>query len=120
MLDGTNYVRSIQRANPDGSLTFYCAIEEGLVFRVAKGVDLMANLVHALEAITSAIGPPQAMLVFDCILRKLEISQLKLRSDVGALLRGHGAVGFNTYGEQYQGVHVNQTLVGIAFGKAAA
>ncbi|PPJ48885.1 FIST domain containing protein [Rhizobium sp. KAs_5_22] len=120
MLDGTNYVRSIQRANPDGSLTFYCAIEEGLVFRVAKGVDLMDNLEHALEAVTSAIGPPQAMLVYDCILRKLEISQLNLRSEVAALFSRHRAVGFNTYGEQYQGVHVNQTLVGIAFGEAAA
>ena len=40
VIDGTDYVRSIQKANPDGSLTFFCAIEEGLVFRVARGVDL--------------------------------------------------------------------------------
>jgi hypothetical protein len=25
-------------------------------------------------------------------------------------------VGFNTYGEQYGGVHVNQTLTGVAIG----
>ncbi len=30
MIDGGNYVRAIQQANPDGSLTFFCAIEEGL------------------------------------------------------------------------------------------
>ena len=40
MIDGTNYVRSIQKANSDGSLTFFCAIDNGLVLRVAKGVDL--------------------------------------------------------------------------------
>lgn len=28
---GEYYVRSIQSANPDGSLTFYCAIDEGIV-----------------------------------------------------------------------------------------
>ena len=28
---GEYYVRSIQTANPDGSLTFYCAIDEGVV-----------------------------------------------------------------------------------------
>ena len=33
-IDGANYVRSIQKVNPDGSLTFFCAIEEGLVLRV--------------------------------------------------------------------------------------
>ncbi|MDP9049905.1 MAG: FIST domain containing protein, partial [Acidobacteriota bacterium] len=33
LIDGNNYVRSIQKVNADGSLTFYCAIEEGLVLR---------------------------------------------------------------------------------------
>jgi len=28
-------------------------------------------------------------------------------------------LGFNTYGEQYQGLHMNQTLAGIAFGREA-
>jgi hypothetical protein len=29
-------------------------------------------------------------------------------------------VGFNTYGEQFCGVHVNQTLTGIALGSRSA
>ena len=33
LVDGTNYVRSIQKANPDGSLTFFCAIQEGIILR---------------------------------------------------------------------------------------
>ena len=37
---------------------------------------------------------------------------------VAEVLRDHLAVGFSTYGEQYGGVHVNQTLTGIAFGCA--
>ena len=41
IIDGTDYVRSIQKANPDGSLTFFCAIEEGVVFRVAHGVGMV-------------------------------------------------------------------------------
>ena len=43
MIDGTNYVRSIQKVNPDGSLTFFCAIEDGLVLRLAKGMYLLEN-----------------------------------------------------------------------------
>ena len=57
-----NYVRSIQKANPDGSLKFYCAIERGVVLRVARGVDLVANLETALAQVRAQIGPPQLVL----------------------------------------------------------
>ena len=116
MIDGTNYVRSIQKANPDGSLTFFCAIEEGLVLRVAKGVDLLENLEQAFTQIRAEIGPPQLVLGCDCILRKLEISQGPAKDRVSETLQRNNTIGFNTYGEQFHGVHVNQTLVGIAIG----
>ena len=118
MIDGTNYVRSIQKVNPDGSLTFYCAIEEGLTLRLANGVDLVRNLEQALDAVSAQIGEPLLVLGFDCILRKLEISRRNLERPVSELLRRHHVIGFNTYGEQFAGVHVNQTLTGIAIGNA--
>jgi hypothetical protein len=62
------------------------------------------------------IGPPQLVLGCDCILRKLEISQSSLTDRVGEMFMRNNAIGFNTYGEQFQGVHINQTLVGIAIG----
>lgn len=117
MIDGTNYVRSIQQANGDGSLTFFCAIEEGLVFRVARGNGMLENLQRAIDALQGGLGSIQGALVFDCILRRLELAQSNDREAVERLLIENGAVGFNTYGEQYHGVHVNQTLVGIAFGE---
>lgn len=116
MVGGTNYVRSIQKANPDGSLTFFCAIESGLVLRVANGVDLVENLERAFAHVRAEIGPPQLVLVCDCILRKLEIHQDHLERWVVDILAQNNAIGFNTYGEQFHGVHINQTLVGIAIG----
>ena len=116
VIDGTDYVRSIQKANPDGSLTFFCAIDEGLVLRVAHGEDLMSNLNQTFETLRKEIGPPQAVLACDCILRNLEITHDELKGSVGDVFRHNNAVGFSTYGEQYGGVHVNQTLTGIAFG----
>ena len=115
-IGGTTYVRSIQKANADGSLTFFCAIENGLVLRVAKGVDLLQNLEQAFAGIRAEIGPPQLVLGYDCILRKLEIAQSSAKDRIGELLQQNNTVGFHTYGEQFRGVHVNQTLVGIAFG----
>jgi len=118
LIDGTNYVRSIQKANPDGSLTFFCAIEEGVVLRVARGEDLEENLEQSFAGIRAAIGPPQLVLGCDCILRKLEIVQSGLVERVEAVFRDNNVIGFNTYGEQFHGVHVNQTLTGVAIGSA--
>ncbi|MCG2579022.1 FIST C-terminal domain-containing protein [Dechloromonas sp. XY25] len=115
-IDGTDYVRSIQKANADGSLTFYCAIEEGLVLRVVRGVDLLGNLQETFDTLRSEIGPLQFVFACDCILRSLEVRQAGLQKEVAQIFRDNHAIGFSTYGEQFHGVHVNQTLSGIAIG----
>jgi len=117
MIDGSNYVRSIQQANDDGSLTFYCAIEEGLVLRAARGVDLVVKLRSALDDLTAEVGPPQLVLGFDCVLRKQEMAKHGWVGEVSEIFRRSNAIGFNSYGEQYGGVHVNQTLTGVAIGQ---
>ena len=116
MIDGTDFVRSIQHANPDGSLTFYCAIDEGVVLRVAHGKDLLGRLEVTIDELREDLGELQAMLGCDCILRNLEATRDGSKDAVGELFRRNNAVGFATYGEQYGGVHVNQTLTGIAIG----
>lgn len=118
MIDGTDYVRSIQKANADGSLTFLCAIEEGLVLRVAHGVALVNNLEQAFDKIRAEIGPPQLVFGCDCILRNLEVSQNGLKDRVGEIFRRNNTIGFSSYGEQFHGIHVNQTLTGVAIGVA--
>ena len=39
-----------------------------------------------------------------------------IRGQVADLLETHRTVGFSTYGEQFRGIHVNQTFTGIAIG----
>jgi hypothetical protein len=116
MIDGTDYVRSIQHANPDGSLTFYCAIDEGVVLRVAHGVDLIDKTEAAFVRVEQDLGGLEGMIVCDCILRNLEIQRLGRRDAATQLFRRFKAFGFSTYGEQLGGVHINQTLTGIAIG----
>lgn len=116
-IGGTDYVRSIQKANEDGSLTFYCAIEEGLVMRLAQGVDIVQNLEQAFDDIRDKVGAPQLVLGCDCILRNLELTQAGLKDHVGEIYKRNNTLGFNSYGEQYFGVHVNQTLTGVAIGR---
>ena len=118
MIDGTDYVRSIQKANADGSLTFFCAIEEGLVLRMAHGVDMVNNLVQTFDKIREEIGPPQLVLGCDCILRNLEVSENGLKDRVKEIFQRNNTIGFSSYGEQFRGIHVNQTFTGIAIGTA--
>jgi hypothetical protein len=119
MLDGTDYVRSIQKANPDGSLTFYSAIDEGLVLRVAKGKSMLQDMEETFSGLRDDLGEPQAVITCDCILRNLEMQRSGLQEAASEIYRDNHAVGFSTYGEQYCGVHVNQTLTGIAIGQKA-
>jgi hypothetical protein len=115
-IDGEYYVRSIQKANPDGSLTFYCAIDNGLVLTVAKGKALLENLHQRLEQVRQDIPDVKLVLGCDCILRRLELQQKNLIGEAMEALEGSEFIGFSTYGEQYNGIHVNQTLTGIALG----
>jgi hypothetical protein len=116
VIHDANYVRSIYKANPDGSLTFFCAIEEGLVLRVARGVDLLANMEQSFAAIEAEIGRPQFVFASDCVRRRMEILERALVDRVGEVFKHNRAVGFNTYGDQFRGVHVNRSLTGIAIG----
>lgn len=115
-IGGSDFVRSIQQAGPDGSLTFYCAIEEGVVLRDAKGVGLVENLDEAIATIRAAVGEPQLALGFDCILRRFECERDDKMDAVSSRLSSLRCIGFSTYGEQFNGLHVNQTLTGVAFG----
>jgi hypothetical protein len=116
VIDGTDYVRSIQQVDPKGPLTFYCAIDEGLVLRVARGKDLVANLSQAFDRIREEIGPIELTFGCDCILRNIEITEKEQKEAVGEVLLRNHTVGFSTYGEQFGGVHVNQTFTGVAIG----
>lgn len=115
-INGTHYVRSIQKLNPDGSLTFYCAIEEGMELRATGAQDLVENLRSTFGALHEQLDGPILTLLCDCALRRIDITQRGTRGFVENILKNNNSVGFSTYGEQFNGIHINQTLTGIAFG----
>lgn len=117
---GHPYVRSIQRVNDDESLTFFCAIDEGIVLTVARGVDILENLKGAFDQVERSIGKPKIVLGCDCMLRGLELDQRNLRGPVGAFLGEHNVCGFGTYGEQFNAMHVNQTFTAVAIAEPIA
>ena len=111
---GSIYVRSILRANDDESLTFACAIDEGIVLTVARCVDLVENLDSAFQDVHAQIGAPEIVLGCDCAFRRVEIEEDGLSEDVAQIMHDNNVVGFCTYGEQFNSMHVNQTFTGVA------
>ncbi|MGI2259041.1 nitric oxide-sensing protein NosP [Shewanella sp. GXUN23E] len=111
------YVRSIQKVNEDLSLDFYCAVDCGIVLTAMEPGDLLASVEAKLESLKTRLGEPELVLGCDCFLRELESDKRDLKASLNALFKRFRLVGFNTYGEQLNGVHMNQTLTGVMIGR---
>ena len=116
-LGGNYFVRSIMTVNEDDSLTFACAIDNGIVLTVAKGVDMVEDLDRAFGEVRRRIGKPTIVFGCDCLFRRLEMDQKGIRDRVGEIMQDNNVVGFSTYGEQLNGMHINQTFTGVAIGE---
>ncbi len=116
-LGGAEYVRSVKQAHPDGSLGFYAKIEEGLVLTTADERDVLENLEGLFDELHHQLGEPLAVIGFDNILRRLHLEQSGTLARASALMRDNRVVGFNTFGEQFASMHVNQTFTGVAIGR---
>ncbi|MCU0817168.1 MAG: FIST C-terminal domain-containing protein [Cypionkella sp.] len=110
---GRHHVRAIQRVDANGDLVFFSAIDEGLVLTLAEAQDMVTHLDSALTALSDP-GPPAAILACDCILRRMEAMERQSHTALSQVLARHRVVGFSTYGEQWNSMHVNQTMTGVA------
>jgi len=116
---GEYWVRSISRAFPDGSLQFFAAIDLGAVLRLGRPGDAEGLLRERLTGVREQLGGSiTGMLVCDCVLRRVEFIGSGRDRAIGRVLSEHRAAGFSTYGEQFDDFHMNQTMVGVAFGAA--
>ena len=107
------YVRSIAKTNDDGSLTFFCAIDNGLPLNIARGVGFVESLSDKIDEIRKAFPRIEMTLGCDCILRRLEMRDSGQQPAVESLLQNINFMGFSTFGEQFNSIHVNQTLTGV-------
>lgn len=110
------YIRSIQQVNDDLSLTFFCAIDAGIVLTKMKSSGLHAHSSMILNDLKRSVGEIDLLIGFDCIHRRAEIDKYDLSETMSQLYRDHNMIGFNTYGEQINGLHLNHTFTGVAIG----
>lgn len=112
-LGGSHHVRAIKRVTEDGDLEFFSAIDEGLVLTLAEAAPITEHLDAELGKL-SLNGAPAAILACDCVLRRIEAEKKQQKRPLDAVLARHRVTGFSTYGEQINGMHVNQTMTGVA------
>ncbi len=110
------YVRSIAQVGEDHSLIFYCAIEEGMILNLCSHQDMVQQFEQTLDNLAVPANKINVLFVFNCILRRLEAESSNiiqnLATEFGTI--SNHTFGFDTYGEQWNGLHINQTLVALA------
>lgn len=107
------HVRAIQRVGDNDELVFFSAIDEGMVLTLAEPDDMVTHLDRELAALAQ-VDKPDMILGCDCLLRRVEATQKQVTSEISRVLKKHRVIGFSTYGEQVNSMHVNQTFTGVA------
>ncbi|GAA2608095.1 FIST N-terminal domain-containing protein [Paractinoplanes durhamensis] len=113
---GGSWIRSIAANEDDGSLSLLAAVDVGEVLRLGRSAGIVEKLEERFAILAESLGGINGVLTFDCVLRRLEFEEHGLNDEMGQILARNGACGFSTYGEQFNGMHMNQTLVAVAFG----
>lgn len=115
---GQFHVRSIQSANPDGSLTFYCAIDTGVVLTIGEPVDRLSWMRELFKSVSHKVGTVDHIIGFDCVLNRLDAEDRQILREVSDIYVENNVLGFSTYGEQFLAAHMNQTFSGLAIGRS--
>ncbi len=111
------FVRSVARARPDLSFEMFCGIERGLVVTLGTPGDALGVLEATLESLRRRLDGPPFVFAFDCILRRIEVESAQRLADFAELVTAYDVFGFSTYGEQFNGLHMNHSLSGLALGR---
>ena len=115
MVDGAPFVRSPQVVTGDGAIRFYCQVVEGMEVDVMQSGDLIADTSAAFTAAVDRLGGTvSGAVLFNCILRRLELDASGQTQEFVDVFRGVPVAGFHSYGESWLG-HMNQTLTGVLF-----
>jgi hypothetical protein len=95
-----------------GGRYFVSSIDTGAVMSLGLAEDLTEGFEEMLRNLPAT---PSLILSFDCILRRLAMEHAGLGGVIKDIFNRYNMAGFNTFGEQHGGMHMNQTFVGLAF-----
>ncbi|MEM4385771.1 MAG: FIST N-terminal domain-containing protein [Candidatus Anstonellales archaeon] len=106
IIDEEMFVRSPQAIINGTEIALYCEIKEGTEIAILK--SLKDRVLDETTEVYNNIATTGQCLVFNCILRKLELQEESKLDEYHKNLNKIDTIGFHTYGEQMVG-HINQT-----------
>ncbi len=108
------FIRSLRTLEPDGSISAFCAVGEGMTLSLLKTKDMIADTKAAIEEKKAQMGSVSGILNFNCVLRTLQLENEQSMLPFCEAFAGYPTCGFSTYGEIYLG-HINQTATMLLF-----
>lgn len=111
------YIRTIQKINFDGSMTLYCSVDNGLVLVLSRKIDFLKHLEDSTKALADKFSTIHGTIGFDCLRRRLDLFETDQIPEVENALARLNFIGFSTFGEQFNGIHLNHTLTGVVIGE---
>ncbi len=111
------YIRSPLKVVEKNALKFFCHVTEGSRVAIMRPGKMVKEIEDAMVEAKQELGGIGAIIAFNCILRYQELLKLGTLEASFDALHVAPVVGFNTYGEQHNGLHMNQTLTLLIFGK---
>ncbi len=112
----TVYVRSPNAVVDGTGLQFYCYIEAGTSVSILEPGDILGNARAALREAEERLGGIGGAILFNCVLRYLEIKELGASDAFNGIFAAAPFIGFNTFGEELF-THHNQTLTALFIGR---
>lgn len=111
------YIRSpLKVVAQERALMFFSHISEGTWVTIMHPGKIIAETRAVIQKIQQEIPYVSAVIAFNCILSYRQSAKEGNLDNLIRELRVAPLIGFNTYGEQYNGLHVNQTMTLIVFG----
>lgn len=116
---GKPFPCSIMRCMENGFFMAY-SVQRGERLALLESENMVEKSRQAITEAVSQIqergGEPQALLLFHCLGRILESEVLGVKEELFEALHQAPICGLNTYGEQYQSMHMNHSITGLIFG----
>ncbi|GAU77652.1 FIST signal transduction protein [Fusibacter sp. 3D3] len=117
-LDEKIWITSPFNINPDQSIEFYCRVLTNSVLEILEPNNPLEVIQETKRVIKENVRNIKGLLVFNCILRRLQFDKENIgKQIIGPLCELGPVTGFSSYGEQLDSTHLNQTMVVLTLGE---
>lgn len=117
---GRPFPVSVLRIRNDGTLQLANSVQHGEQLSILEPNDLVET---TREAVSTAIdelgkqgGKTKALLLFNCVSRYVEAHADDRADELAEAMCQGPTCGLNSYGEQFETMHMNHSLTGVIFG----